>query len=63
MVNPDRHSVLFIGTLFCPGTDLCVLCLMHIFKAFQTRAFMEANSMNPDQSAPLRPIEMRANIL
>ena len=24
---------------------------------------MEANNMNPDQTAPLRPIEMRANIL
>ena len=41
----------------CPDNIVCLLCLLHI--SLRTNFIMEANTMNPDQTAPL---EFECNI-
>ena len=36
-------------------TSVCFLHLLHIFKRISEKILLEANNMNPDQTAPLDP--------
>ena len=45
------HLKPYPSIYFCPENVVCFICLLHIFKC--TSDFnMEANTMNPDQTAP-----------
>ena len=50
-LNPIRQD-------FCPENSICILCLTHIQNVYIQVHYghdfiMEANTMNPDQTAPL----------
>ena len=42
--------------IFCYKKIVCLLCLLHIFKWTTENFYQEANTMNPDQTAPKRAV-------
>ena len=49
---PKEHSCKIWLSTFCPDNAVCLLRLLHIQVHLKLDFIMEANTMNPDQTAP-----------